>query len=59
MIIDQQLPRTLWSVGKVKAVFPGADGRLRTAQIQVKDRTYTRPVTRLIRLPALPQDTNN
>ena len=57
MIVDQQLPRALWPVGKVTAVFPGADGRIRTAQVQVKDRTYTRPVARIIRLPSLPLDT--
>lgn len=56
LVVDQQLPRALWLVGKVTAVFPGADGRIRTAQIQVKDKSYTRPVVKLIRLPALPRD---
>lgn len=56
LIVDQQTPRALWQVGTVKTVTPGADGRVRAAVIQVKDRTYTRPVVRLIRLPALPQD---
>ena len=56
LIVDQQTPRALWQVGTVKTVIPGADGRVRTAVVQVKDRTYTRPVVRLIRLPALPQD---
>ncbi|KAM9744816.1 uncharacterized protein ACNS7B_009326 isoform 1-T1 [Menidia menidia] len=58
MIIDPQLPRALWPVGKVTAVIPGADGRVRTVQVQVKDRTYTRPVSRLVRLPALPEGTS-
>lgn len=56
LIVDQQTPRAFWQVGTVKTVIPGADGRVRTAVVQVKDRTYTRPVVRLIRLPALPQD---
>lgn len=56
LIVDQQLPRAMWLVGKVTAVIPGVDGRVRTALIQVKDKSYTRPVARLIRLPALPQD---
>lgn len=59
MIIDHQLPRALWPVGNIVNIIPGADGRIRTAQVQVKDRTYTRPVARLIRLPALPSDPPN
>ncbi|KAI4892801.1 hypothetical protein NFI96_002487 [Prochilodus magdalenae] len=35
MIIDPQLPWALWLVGSVSAVIPGADGRIRTAQIQL------------------------
>lgn len=56
LVVDQQTPRALWQVGTVKTVIPGADGRVRTAVIQVKDKTYTPQVVRLIRLPALPQD---
>ncbi|XP_022519806.2 uncharacterized protein LOC111190345 [Astyanax mexicanus] len=54
MIVDQQLPRAMWPVGLVTAVVPGADGRIRTVKVQVKDRIYTRPVARLIKLPCLP-----
>lgn len=56
LIVDQQTPRALWQVGTVTSVIPGADGRVRTAVVQVKGRTYTRPVVRLIKLPALPPD---
>ncbi|XP_026029422.1 uncharacterized protein LOC113025652 [Astatotilapia calliptera] len=56
LIVDQQLPRALWPVGKVSQVIPGADGRVRTVQIKVGDKTYTRSVARLIRLPALPPE---
>ncbi len=54
MIVDPQLPRALWPVGRITNVFPGADGRIRTAEVRIKDRTYVRPVARLIKLPALP-----
>ncbi len=54
MIVDHQLPRALWPVGQVTKVFPGEDGRARTAEVEVKKKTYLRPVTRLISLPALP-----
>lgn len=40
-------------MGKVTKVFPGTDGRVRTAEVQVKDRVYTRPITRLIVLPEI------
>ncbi|KAL1276942.1 hypothetical protein QQF64_023615 [Cirrhinus molitorella] len=56
MIIDHQLPRGLWPVGKVITTYPGADGRVRSAKIEVKDKLYHRPVARLIRLPAIPDD---
>ncbi len=56
MIVDPQLPRASWPVGKINKVFPGADGLIRTAEVQVQDRTYVRPVSRLIRLPAVPEE---
>ncbi|KAJ8366332.1 hypothetical protein AAFF_G00361250 [Aldrovandia affinis] len=56
MILDPQLPRASWPVGKISKVFPGADGLIRTAEIKVRDRAYVRPVSRLIRLPAVPED---
>lgn len=58
MIVDQQAPRALWQIGTVAKVIPGQDGRVRTAVVNVKDKSYTRPVARLIKLPALPDDTN-
>lgn len=53
LIVDPQLPRPLWPVGKVTATYPGADGRIWTAAIKVKDRTYVRTVARLVQLPKL------
>ncbi len=40
MIVDHRLPRALWPVGKVSATVPGADGKIRTAEVQVQDRKY-------------------
>ncbi|KAL0151955.1 hypothetical protein M9458_052762 [Cirrhinus mrigala] len=54
LIIDPQLPRALWPVGKVSEVYPGADTRVRTAKVQVGEKAYTRPVARLVQLPAVP-----
>lgn len=53
LIVDPQLPRALWPVGRVTETYPGADGRIRTASVKVKDKTYVRPVARLIRLPKI------
>ena len=36
LIVNNQLPRALWSVRKVTQTYPGADGRIRTAAIQAK-----------------------
>lgn len=58
LIVDEQLPRALWRVGTISSIIPSSDGRVRTAVVKVKEHTYTRPVARLIRLPALPQDTD-
>ncbi|CAI5690178.1 unnamed protein product [Oreochromis niloticus] len=49
MIVDPQLPR----ISKVR---PSLDGHIRSADIKVKDRTFTRPVVRLVALLALPDD---
>lgn len=49
MIIDPQLP-----VGRVAKLIPIADGHIKLAQVQVNDCRYLRPVTKLVRLPALP-----
>lgn len=54
MIVDQQLPRALWPVGQVTKVFPGEDGRVRVAEVEVKNKTYLRPISRLISFPNLP-----
>ncbi|XP_041841884.1 uncharacterized protein LOC121640249 [Melanotaenia boesemani] len=55
MIVDPQLPRASWPLGEVNKVFPGTDGLIRSAEVKVKDRTYVRPVSRLVRLPAVPE----
>ncbi|XP_065102634.1 uncharacterized protein [Paramisgurnus dabryanus] len=54
MIMDPQLPRASWPVGRVVKLIPSADGHIRSAQIQVKDRLYLRPVAKLVRLPPIP-----
>lgn len=54
MVVDQSLPRAMWPVGRVKRTITGVDGRVRSAEVDVHGRTYTRPVAKLIELPAFP-----
>ncbi|XP_039539859.1 uncharacterized protein LOC120487658 [Pimephales promelas] len=56
MVIDQRLPRALWPVGRVTKTIRSVDGKVRTAEVQVEERTYTRPVAKLIELPAIPDN---
>lgn len=51
LLIDHQLPRALWPVGTVTETYAGADKRIRTAKVKVKDKMYLRPVVKLIPLP--------
>ncbi|XP_030609039.1 uncharacterized protein LOC115796760 [Archocentrus centrarchus] len=59
MVVDPQVPRSVWRIGKVVKVFPGPDGHVRTAEIQIEDKIYTRPITRLIILPKMPEEEVN
>lgn len=56
MLVDPQLPQSLWQIGRVTKVFPGPDDHVRTAEIQIKDKTYTLPIARLIVLPEIRDD---
>lgn len=53
LIVDPQLPCASWPIGKMTHIYPGADGHIRTAAVQVKNRTYIRPVAQLVSLPEL------
>lgn len=50
LIVDPQLPQVLWPVGKMVEIYSGADGNIRTATAEVKDKTYVWPDARLIQL---------
>lgn len=56
MIMDPQLPCALWPIGQIKALHHSDDGVVRSADVDVKGQVYTRPVARLVILPALPDD---
>ncbi|XP_039516235.1 uncharacterized protein LOC120470711 [Pimephales promelas] len=52
MVVDSQLPRAQWPIGRVVNTRSGLDGRVRAAEVKIKGQTYLRPVVRLVRLPA-------
>lgn len=55
LMMDPQLLRALWPVGRVTKVRQSTDGRVRSADVRIKDKVYTRPVAHLIILPAIPE----
>ena len=51
VLLDDDTPkRRSWPLARVTKVLPGDDGIVRVAEILTKDGSYTRPVTRLLRL---------
>ena len=47
LVVDDNLPRGRWNVGRVVKLFPGDDGVIRTVQVQTKQGTFMRPVVKL------------
>ena len=56
LIMDPSLPRAQWPIGRIIKTVTSQDGCIRTAEVLVKGKVYTRPVARLIQLPALKDD---
>ncbi|XP_073724410.1 uncharacterized protein [Misgurnus anguillicaudatus] len=59
LIVDPQLPRAQWPIGKVVKTVVSKDGCVRIADVLVRGKVYTRPVARLILLPAFEDDTKD
>lgn len=53
LVIDFQLPRASWPIGRVVRLLPSQDGRVRVAEIDINGKTYVRPVAKLIPLPEI------
>ena len=47
----ENLPPNLWALGRVTRVRPGADRRVRVAEIRTAVGTIVRPITKLVVLP--------
>nr|XP_037876960.1 uncharacterized protein LOC119630700 [Bombyx mori] len=50
VVVDSQLPRNQWPLGKIEQVFPGKDDMVRVAKVRTRHGLYTRPATKLCRL---------
>ena len=40
-------PRAHWPLAKILEVYKGKDGHIRSARIQVSDKSYVRPIVKL------------
>lgn len=54
MLVEPQLPRAQWPIGRVVKTHDGDDGCIRSAHVNVKGHIFTRPVARLVMLPTPP-----
>jgi Family of unknown function (DUF5641) len=50
LVVEPGLPRGLWKMGLVEKVELGRDGFVRSAQIRIGNKSYDRPITKLIPL---------
>ncbi|KAF7655539.1 hypothetical protein LDENG_00054600 [Lucifuga dentata] len=56
MVVDPQLPRAQWPIGTVLHTLPSKDGRVRVPEVNIGGKTYVRPVSRLVTLPQVHDD---
>jgi hypothetical protein len=47
LVVDNNLPRNMWSVGWIKKVFKGENSCVRSAVVKTPKGEYERPITRL------------
>nr|GBM70276.1 hypothetical protein AVEN_62568-1 [Araneus ventricosus] len=50
LIREDNVKRCNWKLGKIKTLFPGRDGKIRSCEIQVANGTLRRPIERLYNL---------
>ena len=50
LINDDKIPRHFWKLGRVTAVYPGRDGKIRSCEIKTETSVLKRPVQLLYNL---------
>ena len=50
LVLDKDLPRGRWKLGRIVETYPGPDGHTRVAKIHCGDKTVVRPIHKLIPL---------
>ena len=52
ILVDENVPRGHWLLGRVTKVFPGRDGLVRVAEVKTKTNIFKRPISKLCFLEA-------
>ena len=47
LVIDTDMPRRQWTIGRIVETYPGADGFVRVVDVKTADGTYRRPISRI------------
>ncbi|XP_074649028.1 uncharacterized protein LOC141904341 [Tubulanus polymorphus] len=47
LVVDEDLPRRHWKLGRVVKIFVGKDGNVRSAEVKTRKGNYVRPVSKL------------
>ena len=50
LVIEKDIPRGQWNMGKIENIYPGKDGHVRTVKVKVRGSLYVRPITKLCHL---------
>lgn len=51
IVMNNQLPPSLWQLGRIVQVYPGSDGLVRNATVKTASSQFERSVQRLVALP--------
>lgn len=51
LVMDEINPPLRWPLGRITKTYPGADGLVRVLKVEMKGKTYKRPVGKLSKLP--------
>ena len=47
LVLMSDSPRAHWPLARILEVYKGKDGNIRSAKIQVSDKSYVRPIVKL------------